>query len=155
MGGVGQTPLRTPIRDKLNINAEDEYEDMEYTQFQQVSCLGLLILSFVIMVNTKVSVLDQLEDGLNSVGSFNFVVVVVSTHSQREQKNLLKRGLASLPAPRNDYEIVVPEQDTTGGDEHPAMSDYVEDQADLDAQQEAKLQEQSECYLTHRMVGRL
>ena len=30
---------------------------------------------------------------------------------QREAKEQLKMGLASLPAPKNDYEIVVPEDE--------------------------------------------
>lgn len=35
-GTSGQTPLRTPIRDKLNINAEDDYDDPQYAKYQQV-----------------------------------------------------------------------------------------------------------------------
>ena len=33
----GPTPLRTPIKDKLSINPEDEYEDADYAKFQQVT----------------------------------------------------------------------------------------------------------------------
>ena len=33
---IGQTPMRTPVRDKLNINAEGEYDDIEYSNAQQV-----------------------------------------------------------------------------------------------------------------------
>ncbi len=32
----GQTPLRTPARDKLNINVDNEYDDPEYAQYLQV-----------------------------------------------------------------------------------------------------------------------
>ena len=40
VGGAGstQTPMRTPIKDSLGINPEDEYEDQQYIQYQQVSC---------------------------------------------------------------------------------------------------------------------
>ena len=34
--GPGQTPLLTPMRDNLSINAGDEYEDGDYTKVQQV-----------------------------------------------------------------------------------------------------------------------
>ena len=137
MGAPGQTPLRTPIRDKLNINAEDEYEDMEYAQFQQVSkCDSLLFFVSFVAICRHVS--------LEPVYKFVFL-----SHSQREQKNLLKRGLASLPTPRNDYEIVVPEQEAADKEEPTTRSDYVEDQAELDAQQEAEINEQSECLIVH------
>jgi len=37
--GAMPTPLRTPARDKLNINMEEEYADPEYAQYQQVGIL--------------------------------------------------------------------------------------------------------------------
>ena len=40
-GLLGQTPGKTPIRDKLNINAEDEMEDAAYSKYVQVSHLML------------------------------------------------------------------------------------------------------------------
>ena len=51
-------------------------------------------------------------------------------------RNHLKRGLAGLPAPRNDFEIVVPE-DMNENMEEMAEHHYIEDQADLDDQAEA------------------
>lgn len=64
-------------------------------------------------------------------------------HYQREMKAQLNAQLSSLPAPRNDYEIVVPDE---GDDE---MEDglsgsgiHVEDQADVDAKREADIREQ-------------
>lgn len=92
-GGVaGQTPLRTPVRDKLNINAEDDM-DMES----------------------------------------------VSQYQQQEQKSHLKHGLASLPQPKNDFEIVLPEQDPNTGEEIVEGAVPVEDQADVDQRREDEL----------------
>lgn len=49
----------------------------------------------------------------------------------RQSKEHLRTGLSLLPAPKNDYEIVVPEDETV----EPAQPDSatVEDQADVDA----------------------
>ncbi|KAJ6638555.1 Cell division cycle 5-like protein [Pseudolycoriella hygida] len=51
---------------------------------------------------------------------------------QKQLKGSLREGLASLPAPRNDYEIVVPE-DEDGNFEMTDVNTIVEDQADVDA----------------------
>ena len=51
-------------------------------------------------------------------------------------RNHLKRGLAGLPAPRNDFEIVVPE-DMNENMEEMVEHHYIQDQADLDDQAEA------------------
>ncbi|CAG5131481.1 unnamed protein product, partial [Candidula unifasciata] len=75
------TPMSTPLRDKLNINEDEEMRDRFF---------------------------------------------------QPDNLHQLRKGLASLPTPKNDYEIVVPE------DEHGADGDIrgarhsVEDQADID-----------------------
>ena len=61
--------------------------------------------------------------------------------SQQEQKELLKRGLAGLPAPKNDYEIVIPESEDQQTEDGTEKEDYVEDQADLDARREQELLE--------------
>lgn len=56
---------------------------------------------------------------------------------QRQVKSSLRDGLATLPAPKNDYEIVVPDQD--GGDDGAMDVDApVEDQADVDARHVAE-----------------
>ena len=68
---------------------------------------------------------------------------------QKQLKNSLKEGLATLPTPRNDYEIFVPDQ---GNEDEPMdASDataVVEDQADVDARiiadQEAKRKKELE-----------
>ena len=51
-------------------------------------------------------------------------------------RNHLKRGLAGLPAPKNDFEIVVPEDMNDNVEEMPEQH-YIEDQADLDDRSEA------------------
>ncbi len=58
----------------------------------------------------------------------------------------LKRGLAGLPAPKNDYEIVIPEQDPQVADSA-QLNGYVEDQADVDARKEAEIAAQRKCHL--------
>ncbi|XP_071113531.1 cell division cycle 5-like protein [Haliotis cracherodii] len=60
---------------------------------------------------------------------------------QRDMKEQLRRGLAGLPAPKNDYEIVVPEDELQGGEESSAMDSHVEDQADIDNQTELEIQQ--------------
>lgn len=57
-------------------------------------------------------------------------------------KEQLKLGLSSLPAPKNDYEIVVPEQEETETQET-VQNQMVEDQADVDARREAELKEKA------------
>ena len=51
----------------------------------------------------------------------------------------LKRGLAGLPTPKNDFEIVVPE-DMNENVEDIDPHQYIEDQADLDDRAEADRQ---------------
>lgn len=48
-------------------------------------------------------------------------------------------GLSSLPAPKNDYEIVVPE-DEIGAEGASMETDHLEDQADIDAKHQAELE---------------
>lgn len=57
-----------------------------------------------------------------------------------ESRSNLKKALSSLPAPRNDYEIVVPEDEPQPTDSENSESVTVLDQADLDLlrQQEQK-----------------
>lgn len=51
---------------------------------------------------------------------------------QRQIKSTLREGLASLPTPKNDYEIVVPDEEHED-DESGATKLDIEDQADVDA----------------------
>lgn len=89
-----------------------------------------------LMVRDKLSI--NPEDNIN-VGE----TPALYRNYQKQLKSSLKEGLATLPTPRNDYEIVVPDQ----ANEDEAMEtetdkQLIEDQADVDArivaEQEAK-----------------
>lgn len=55
-----------------------------------------------------------------------------------ESRNVLKKALSTLPTPRNDYEIVVPDDDPQQMDQEGAKESYVEDQADVDSRKKAE-----------------
>ena len=61
----------------------------------------------------------------------------------------LRRGLAGLPTPKNDYEIVVPEDEAAANSGVSAGGPMVEDQSDVDARVhiEAKRKHQEELKL--------
>ncbi|CAH0396111.1 unnamed protein product [Bemisia tabaci] len=68
---------------------------------------------------------------------------------ETQVKEQLKASLSTLPAPLNDYEIVVPEDEESG--ETPAENEEnVEDQADIDAKALATMQLQRELELKSR-----
>lgn len=56
----------------------------------------------------------------------------------QDPRDQLRRGLAGLPQPRNDFEILVPEDMNEDGDDAGDRHQYIEDQADLDDQSEAE-----------------
>ncbi|XP_034484206.1 cell division cycle 5-like protein [Drosophila innubila] len=68
---------------------------------------------------------------------------------QKQLKSTLREGLATLPAPRNDYEIVVPEQEDS---EHmeTGTEPAIEDQADVDARLLAEQEAQRKRDLAKR-----
>ncbi|CAG2106212.1 unnamed protein product, partial [Medioppia subpectinata] len=88
----GQTPLATPLRDKLAINAEEAlvFEGDERSAKQQ----------------------------------------------QKETRETLRKALSALPAPKNEYEIVVNDEEDMDESADAGLS--VEDQADLDDQRERR-----------------
>lgn len=55
----------------------------------------------------------------------------------------MRAGLSSLPAPRNDYEIVVPDNESEENIDE-TQTNAVEDQADIDRRREKELEEESE-----------
>jgi len=55
-----------------------------------------------------------------------------ATFQARENSAVLKMGLASLPAPKNDYEIVVPEDNEDAVEMTDDANTYIEDQSDVD-----------------------
>ncbi|XP_060523536.1 cell division cycle 5-like protein [Cylas formicarius] len=74
---------------------------------------------------------------------------------QSSLKQQLKIGLSSLPQPRNDYEIVVPEHE----DEHvpeQAQNQQIEDQTDIDKryQEEMKIKAARELALRSQVIQR-
>lgn len=99
------TPMSTPLRDKLNINDEEE---MNVNMYQM-------------------NHMDQ-----------------------------LRRGLAGLPTPKNDYEIVVPEDEHGGESGGQGGRPMVEDQADLDdrAESDRERERQEELKLRSKAVQR-
>ncbi|XP_052002117.1 cell division cycle 5-like protein [Xyrauchen texanus] len=90
---VGVTPGRTPLRDKLNINAEEggvDYSDPSYAK-----------------------------------------------HLQRESREQLRLGLISLPLPKNDFEIVLPENAEKELEEAEVDESFVEDAAEIELEKQA------------------
>jgi len=76
---------------------------------------------------------------------------------QRTLKEQLKSGLSSLPAPKNDYEIVVPEDEmedanaaTAADRDGQGTYAHIEDQADIDARIETERIKQREEELKRR-----
>lgn len=63
---------------------------------------------------------------------------------QKQMKEQLRAGLSTLPTPRNDYEIVVPENETKEDGTDDQTDEVVEDQADIDARRQQEILEQSE-----------
>lgn len=77
---------------------------------------------------------------------------------QKQLKSSLKEGLASLPAPRNDYEIVVPDNETdeVADDGSMDVEQMVPDQADVDEKRKRNklAQEAKELSLRSQVIQR-
>ncbi|XP_035894892.1 cell division cycle 5-like protein [Anopheles stephensi] len=77
---------------------------------------------------------------------------------QKQLKSSLKEGLASLPTPRNDYEIVVPDNETDEGADDGSMDvdQMVPDQADVDEKRKRNklAQEAKELSLRSQVIQR-
>nr|CAD7440526.1 unnamed protein product [Timema bartmani] len=81
------------------------------------------------------------EEGLDTPQAFS--------HYQRQLKEQLRQGLSLLPSPRNDYEIVVPQEDENS-DIPPETGRLMEDQADVDARRQQELRARREQELRSR-----
>ncbi len=82
------------------------------------------------------------EDGFEGTGD---------RYQQREMRETLKMGLASLPAPKNDFEIVVPEdEEAEGGEMEDGGQAWVEDQGDVDQQTEEEFRARRRAELRRR-----
>ncbi|KAF6737409.1 Cell division cycle 5-like protein [Oryzias melastigma] len=105
----GLTPGRTPLRDKLNINTDEQAADPTFAK-----------------------------------------------HAQKESLQQLRQGLMSLPAPKNDFEIVLPENAEKELEEMEAETGFVEDSADIEARKQAQreAQREKELKLRHTPVQR-
>uniref|UniRef100_A0A8C8G6I9 Cell division cycle 5-like protein n=1 Tax=Oncorhynchus tshawytscha TaxID=74940 RepID=A0A8C8G6I9_ONCTS len=101
----GVTPGRTPLRDKLNINTEEQLADPAY---------------------------------------------------QRESREQLKLGLMSLPVPKNDFEIVLPENAETQLEEMETETGYIEDASEIELRRQAvrDAEREKELKLRHTAVQR-
>nr|CAG4651645.1 EOG090X02CC [Triops cancriformis] len=106
------TPFRTP-KDSAGMATPGAMSLVSVTPRTEV---GTPMLRDKLSINT--------EDGLDA-------------NVTRSLKAKLRQGLSSLPAPRNDYEIVVPEDEEMAGVEEGEARIAVEDQADVDARLEA------------------
>lgn len=69
---------------------------------------------------------------------------------QKQVKSSLREGLAGLPRPKNDYEIVVPEQEDVEGGAVGDESTSVEDQSDVDQRRVEEFQRQRALELRQR-----
>lgn len=70
--------------------------------------------------------------------------------NRSEMSAELKMGLSSLPAPKNDYEIVVPEDSEETVEMADDNNTYIEDQSDLDKRSEEIAQKAREAALAKR-----
>lgn len=61
---------------------------------------------------------------------------------QRESLQHLRQGLMSLPVPKNDFEIVLPENAEKELEETEAETGFIEDSADVEARKQV-------CVRTH------
>ncbi|XP_041105804.1 cell division cycle 5-like protein [Polyodon spathula] len=106
---LGITPGRTPLRDKLNINAEEEMVDYNDPSY--------------------------------------------SKHLERESREQLRMGLMGLPAPKNDFEIVLPENAEKELEEHETDESFVEDAAEIDMRKQAVRDAEREKELKQRHMA--
>lgn len=64
---------------------------------------------------------------------------------QTQAKSSLRAALSSLPAPCNDYEIDMRDEELNEESVSGPTTDMIEDQADVDARQQQELMEESKC----------
>lgn len=62
--------------------------------------------------------------------------ILVLFQQERESREHLRLGLMALPAPKNDFEIVLPENAEKELEEHEVDEAFVEDTADIDARKQ-------------------
>lgn len=62
--------------------------------------------------------------------------ILLLPKQERESREHLRLGLMALPAPKNDFEIVLPENAEKELEEHEVDEAFVEDTADIDARKQ-------------------
>ncbi|KAK7901793.1 hypothetical protein WMY93_018562 [Mugilogobius chulae] len=77
-------------------------------------------------------------------------------HAQRESLQQLRQGLMTLPVPKNDFEIVLPENAEKELDETESETGFIEDSSDIEARKQAhrEAERQKELKLRHTSVQR-
>ncbi|XP_040583933.1 cell division cycle 5-like protein [Lepeophtheirus salmonis] len=75
-----------------------------------------------------------------------------TTYENGEAKQVLRMGLSSLPQPKNDFEIVVPQEEEDDNEVEMQDDDntYIEDQADVDQQTEEEYRKKREAEFRKR-----
>ncbi|PKU30317.1 hypothetical protein llap_19379 [Limosa lapponica baueri] len=73
---------------------------------------------------------------LNGIQSYQKHYILVLFQQERESREHLRLGLMALPAPKNDFEIVLPENAEKELEEHEVDETFVEDTADIDARKQ-------------------
>lgn len=98
---------------------------------------------------TPSSVRDKLN--INADDSLGDLETPLAARSYQKQiKSSLREGLASLPTPKNDYEIVVPEQEELEEGAEATVGNSVEDQADFDARTVKEFEKKREAEMRRR-----
>lgn len=64
---------------------------------------------------------------------------------ERESREHLRLGLLGLPAPKNDFEIVLPENAEKELEDREIDDTYIEDAADVDARKQVGIVLEREC----------
>ncbi|XP_065836535.1 cell division cycle 5-related protein-like isoform X2 [Oscarella lobularis] len=97
------------------------------------------------MTPGRTPVRDQLSINLEEPPLDDDESDIALKHQQEEIKSQLRAGLASLPAPKNDFEIVMPEMPSDDAKDARRDADYVADAADVDAETQAQIEAEAEA----------
>ncbi|KAJ3610177.1 hypothetical protein NHX12_022271 [Muraenolepis orangiensis] len=97
-----------------------------------------------------------LRDKLNINSEVNLADPAYTKHLLRESLQQLKQGLMSLPIPKNDFEIVLPENAESGLDDTDTPTGFIEDASEVENQKQAvrDAEREKELKLRHTPVRR-
>ncbi|KAL1139865.1 hypothetical protein AAG570_006842 [Ranatra chinensis] len=102
------------------------------------------------LATTPTPVRDKLNINPEDSGVEGADTPLALKNYQQQVKEQLREGLSKLPLPRNDYEIVVPEEEAATSDSVATNENVIEDQADIDARAMAELAEKREKEMKSR-----